>query len=211
MNAAYTYFLAAAGPAEMRWMAEVALNRGFHQMTAASAKLLDEIAVAGIPEELGRLLHQSNERMDYTLDRESQSVRSAWDLKEGLADLAAFEGQQKARLARAVRDRAATLSVGPIQPITPPRNAEAERIVVRRKRLGTITLDDLPQDQREGYPAAGFWGVPVSALYWCDGKRNLAEVIRLTTLEMGAQNFDFVGYFKFLEKHGYVEFVQPAR
>ena len=25
--------------------------------------------------------------MDYTLDRESQSVRSAWDLKEGLADL----------------------------------------------------------------------------------------------------------------------------
>jgi hypothetical protein len=91
------------------------------------------------------------------------------------------------------------------------RNAEAERIVVRRKRLGTITLDDLPQDQREGYPAAGFWGVPVSALYWCDGKRNLAEVIRLTTLEMGPQNFDFVGYFKFLEKHGYVEFVQPVR
>ena len=211
MNAAYTYFLAAAGPAEMRWMAEVALNRGFHQMTAASAKLLDEIAVAGTAEELGRLLHQSTERMDYSLDRESQSVRSAWDLKEGLADLAAFEGQQKARLARAVRDRAATLSVGPIQPIAPPRNAEAERIVVRRKRLGTITLDDLPQDQREGYPAAGFWGVPVSALYWCDGKRNLAEVIRLTTLEMGPQNFDFVGYFKFLEKHGYVEFVQPAR
>ena len=211
MNAAYTYFLAAAGPAEKRWMAEVALNRGFHQMTAASARLLDEIAIAGTAEELGRLLQQSNERMDYTLDRESQSVRSAWDLKDGLADLTAFAGQQKARLARAVRDRAATLSAGPIQPTAPPRNAEAERIVVRRKRLGTITLDDLPQDQREGYPAAGFWGVPVSALYWCDGKRNLAEVIRLTTLEMGAQNFDFVGYFKFLEKHGYVEFVQPAR
>jgi hypothetical protein len=87
MNAAYTYFLAAAGPTEMRWMAEVALNRGFHQMTAASAKLLDEIAVAGTAEELRCLLHRSNERMDYTLDCESQSVRSAWDLKEELADL----------------------------------------------------------------------------------------------------------------------------
>jgi len=93
----------------------------------------------------------------------------------------------------------------------PAKNAEAERIVVRRKRLGTITLDDLPQDQREGYPAAGFWGVPVSALYWCDGKRNLAEVIRLTTLEMGPQTFDFVGYFRFLERHGYVEFVEAPR
>ena len=73
--------------------------------------------------------------------------------------------------------------------------------------MGTITLDDLPQDQREGYPAASFWSVPVAALYWCDGKRNLAEVIRLTELEMGPQKLDFVGYFKFLKKHGYVDFV----
>jgi hypothetical protein len=128
-------------------------------------------------------------------------------LKEGLADLTAFAGQQKARLARAVRDRATALGAGAIQPIDPPPNPEAERIVVRRKRLGTITLDDLPQEKREGYPAAGFWGVPASALYWCDGRRNLAEVIRLTNLEMGPQTFDFVGYFRFLEKHGYVEFV----
>ena len=71
-----------------------------------------------------------------------------------------------------------------------------------------ITLDDLPREQREGFPAASFWGPPVSALYWCDGKRNLAEVIRLTELEMGPQQLDFVGYFKFLERHGYVEFVR---
>jgi hypothetical protein len=197
-------------------MAEVALNRGYNQLAAASGKLLDQIAIAETAEQLGRLSFESGERMDYALDRESQSVRSAWDLKEGLADLAAFAVQQKARLARAVRDRGASLGAGSgrilgggaIQPVAPAKNAEAERIVVRRKRFGTITLDDLPQDQREGYPAASFWGVPVSALYWCDGKRNLAEVIRLTTLEMGPQNFDFVGYFKFLERHGYVEFVE---
>jgi hypothetical protein len=211
MNAAYTYFLAAAGPGERRWMAEVALSRGYNQLVSASSKLLDQIAVAESADQLGQLLSQANERIAYDLERESQSVRSAWDLKDGLAELGAFAAQQKARLARAVRDRAAEIGAGSIQPITAKANAEAERIVVRRKRLGTITLDDLPQDKREGYPAAGFWGVPVSALYWCDGKRNLAEVIRLTTLEMGAQNFDFVGYFKFLEKHGYVEFVQPPR
>ena len=32
--------------------------------------------------------------------------------------------------------------------------------------------------------------------------------VRLTTLEMGPQDFDFVGYFRFLEKHGYVEFLK---
>ncbi len=74
--------------------------------------------------------------------------------------------------------------------------------------MGTITLDDLSREQRESWPAASFWGAPVSALYWCDGKRNLAEVIRLTELEMGQQDFDFVGYFNFLEKRGYVEFLR---
>jgi hypothetical protein len=50
-------------------------------------------------------------------------------------------------------------------------NPEAEKIVVHRKRMDTITLDDLPQQQRENWPAVSFWGVPVSALYWCDGRR----------------------------------------
>jgi hypothetical protein len=85
---------------------------------------------------------------------------------------------------------------------------EAEHIVVRRKRIGSIPLDDLPRDQWEGYPS-GAWDKTVTfALYWCDGKRNLAEVIRLTELELGPTNFDFVGYFRFLERHGYVEFVR---
>jgi hypothetical protein len=36
----------------------------------------------------------------------------------------------------------------------------------------------------------------------------LAEVIKLTELEMGQSNFDWIGYFKFLQQHGYVDFVR---
>jgi hypothetical protein len=208
MNAAYVYFIAAAGPAEKRWMAEVALTRAYSQVAAATDRALDQAAVAEGAELLGRLLQQGRERVEYARERESRAVRSVWDLKEGLADLALFAGQQKARIERAIRDRAAALGLGPVEARAPARNPEAEQIVVRRKRMGTITLDDLPREQRENQPAASFWGVPVSALYWCDGKRNLAEVIRLTELEMGPQQFDFLGYFKFLEKRGYVEFVR---
>jgi hypothetical protein len=208
MNGAYTYFLAAAGAAEKRWLAEVALTRGYDQLATATGTILDQVAVAESAERLGRLLYQGGERLDYALDRESQAVRSAGELATGPADLSAFARQQKTRLEAAVRERAAALQLGTIEPIAPARNPEAEKIVVRRKRMGTITLDDLPREQRENWPAASFWGVPVSALYWCDGKRNLAEVIRLTQLEMGPQDFDFVGYFRFLEKRGYVEFVR---
>lgn len=208
MNGAYTYFLASAGPAEKRWMAELALARGYTQVTSAAAQLVDRVAVARTAEELGRILQQAHARVDYTVERESKAVGSAWSLDKGLADLVAFGAQQKTRLEALIRERADDLGLGVIRPVTPPPDVEAQRIVVRRKRMGTITLDDLSRDLREGFPAASFWGAPVSALYWCDGKRTLAEVIRLTELEMGPQTIDFVAYFKFLEKHGYVGFVR---
>ncbi len=98
----------------------------------------------------------------------------------------------------------------PVNPVATPDSqaAIASTIVVRRKRFGTIPLDDLSEDQREGYPSGAWDGVVTSALYWCDGHRNLAEVIHLTQMELGPTDFDFVGYFRFLRKHGYVEFVQ---
>ena len=207
MNAAYTYFIASAGPEEKRWMAELALTRGYEQIAAAAGKIVDQIAIAENANQLGRVLHHSREMMDYSLERESAAVRSAWDLRDELAGLAAFAVLQKSRLERSIQARAKSLGAGEIREAIPALDPEAEKIVVRRKRLGTLPLEELPQEEREGYPAAGFWGVPTSALYWCDGRRTLAEVIRLTELEMGPQSFDFVGYFKFLEKHGYVEFV----
>src|SRR5262249_49902884 len=150
---AYVYFIAAAGPAEKRWMAEVALTRGFAQVAAAADRIVDQAAVAEGAERLGRLLYHGREHLDYVLERESRAVRSAWHLEEGLADLTAFANQQKTRTERAIRDRSAALGLGPIDAIVPPRNPEAERIVVRRKRMGTITLDDLPREQRQDYPA----------------------------------------------------------
>ena len=91
-----------------------------------------------------------------------------------------------------------------------PRNWESSTrdIVVRRKRFGTLPLDDIAPDQRDGQPNGAWADTPVKALYWCDGHRSLAEVIQLTRLEVGSTNFDFVKYFRFLERKGYVEFVK---
>ncbi len=102
-----------------------------------------------------------------------------------------------------------------LRPVMPPAPAAADpqleaarSILVKRKRPGTIPMDDLPRDRWEGFPSGAWATTPITALYWCDGKRDLAEVIRLTRLELGPVKFDFVGYFRFLERHGYVEFAK---
>src|SRR5205807_9653282 len=122
-----------------------------------------------------------------------------------------FGDKQSERVRRCVERRATDLGLTlPIKPIKlpVPRALEASRIVVRRKRFGTLPLDDIPPDQREGYPSGAWAGIPTAALYWCDGHRNLAEVIHLTRLELGPTDFDFVGYFRFLREKGYVDFVE---
>ncbi len=208
MNAAYAYFIASAGPDQMHWMAQLALSRGYDQINAAAENSLDQIAVARNTDTLGRLLYWETARVDYNLARETKAVKQAADLPAGLTGLASFAVTQKARIESAVQQRASELHLGVIQPAVAKVSPEAERIVVRRKRMGTLTMDNIPVDQREGYPASSFWGPTTAALYWCDGMRNLAEVIKMTELEMGQSDFDWVGYFKFLQKQGYVDFVQ---
>jgi hypothetical protein len=207
MNAAYAYFIASAGPEQMHWMAELALSRGYDQINAFAENSLTRIAAAKNADALGKLLYWESARVDYNLMRESKAVKQAADLPKELAGLTSFAGVQKTRIESAVQQRAAELHVGAIKPTVPPVNAEAAKIVVRRKKMGTITMEDIAPDQREGYQPSAFWGPTTAALYWCDGKRSLAEVIKLTELETGQSNFDWVGYFKFLQRHGYVDFV----
>ena len=209
MNAAYAYFLASAGPDQMHWMAELAVERGYDQINADTGNSLDLVAAAKDADSLGHLLYWETARIDYDLTREIKAVKQAADLQQDVAALASFAAAQKARIEGAVQQRGAELQLGAIQPMAPKIDPEAGKIVVRRKRMGQLPLDEIPPSQREGFPDSGFWSSQSAALFWCDGKRNLAEVIQNTEMEMGPQKpFDWVGYFKFLQRHGYVDFVQ---
>jgi hypothetical protein len=169
---------------------------------------------------LGNALAAGLEKTAYDVDRESQAVLSVTRLSPKIAarpelaglvsNLAQFGSQQSSELRTAANRRAGELGLSvPIEAVPAPPDpqlVEAAKIVVHRKRFGTIPLDEIAPDQREGQPSGAWATVPAIALYWCDGKRNLAEVIRLTRLELGPSQFDFVSYFRFLKKHGYVEF-----
>src|SRR5206468_8651329 len=110
-------------------------------------------------------------------DRERQAILSVSRLVP--------EGRRK-QFTESISPLAARLETAAATAPAPAAGASlagAASIVVKRKRIGTIPLDELAPDQREGFPSGAWDLVPITALYWCDGHRNLAEVIRLTQLE----------------------------
>jgi Peptidase family M28 len=222
--AVYLYYLANAGEPEALWLAELSESRGYQQMLQTLTPFLDRIALAANRQALGGLLSDALDHVAYSSDRESQAVSSVLPLVPDaqhsefrktiapmIESLHGFADDQRARIRRAVQARTLQLGIrDSIQPIHPPdpQVEAASRIVVRRKRFGTLPLDDLAPEQREGYPSGAWEAIPTAALYWCDGRRNLAEVIHLTRMELGDTDFDYVGYFRFLRKHQYVDFVR---
>jgi hypothetical protein len=224
VDAAFLYYLANAGREEAKWLAELSEDRGYDLILRSVDSYLDRIAAAKSPQDLGGLLQEAKQKTAYLVGRGIQAVNSVerlapeperraleTSLAPRVTRLNQFGDGQSLRLQNAVRARAGVLGItSPIEPVeTSDQNTTAaSSIVVKRVRFGTITLDDLAPDQREGYPS-GAWDIPViTALYWCDGRRTLAEVIHLTRMELGPTHIDFVGYFRFLRKHGYVEFVK---
>ncbi|HXH50809.1 MAG TPA: DUF4910 domain-containing protein [Terriglobia bacterium] len=224
VGAAFLYYLANAGTPQAAWLAGVSQTRGYLQVLDAVSPFLDRIADAGGQEELSRLLQQALDQINYSVGRQTQAVNSVvrlappseqQALRDSLAplskELVEFGNRQAERVRAAAAERGRLLGIqSSIQPIAAPdpEAVVASQIVVKRKRFGTITLDQIPPDQREGYPSGAWSLVPITALYWCDGQRNLEQVIHLTKMEMGPTRFDFVGYFRFLRDRGFVEFVK---
>ncbi|HYM12230.1 MAG TPA: M28 family peptidase, partial [Bryobacterales bacterium] len=138
MDATYLYYIAAAGPAQARTIAQLALTRGYQETAAAPAAALEQIAAAGDAAALGQALYEGREQIDYALGRAQHAVRSAARLApigDLSAPLAGFAAEQKSRVERAVQAGARELGLGEIHPLAPPPDPEAARIIVRRKRL----------------------------------------------------------------------------
>jgi len=200
--ASYLYFNASAGEAQVPWLADIASDHVYQEMAATASAALDALRSGDAASGSYGL-----DRMSYLRDRGHNALLSVLrlapanhraKLRQSLApqlrQLQAASDWQSARL----RSAGAVAKPDSV-------NRDAERMIVHRKRPGTLPLDDLSQDEWEGYPSGAWNKLVTVALYWCDGKRNLAQAIHLTKMEMGPTDFDFVGYFRFLQKHGYVD------
>jgi hypothetical protein len=199
----YLYFNATAGEPQVQWLAGIALDHIEELMSSAAS-----VGADGLLSGDTQAGSYGLDKLEYLSDRGQQAILSVLrlvstdrrpqvtaSLKPLLSQVTAFRDLQLTRL------RQLGAHSGPHRAAP-----EAEKIVVHRKRIGTIPLDDLPEEQREGFPSGAWDTRVITALYWCDGKRNVAEVSHLTEMELGPSKFDYLGYFRLLERHGYIEF-----
>ena len=222
VTAAYLYYLAHAGQPEAVWLAEVAQDWGYQQLLRSAQPFVDDLNDARSANELGAILNAGLEKIHYTVATQRQAVLSVVQLvrrsrRQELRTLVLpfadqvtrFGDEQSQTLQLAAQRQARFLGLSsPVRPIAPsePEDAADSAIIVKRLRFGTIPLDQISPEQRHGYPSGAWDLVPIVALYWCDGHRNLAQVRHLTEMELGPTQFDFAGYFRFLRDRGFVEF-----
>ncbi|PYV17620.1 MAG: hypothetical protein DMG21_07800, partial [Acidobacteria bacterium] len=157
VNASYLYYLANASEPETAWLAELSQTRGYEQILKATAPFLDQVSAAHDSESLGHIWGDALDHINYRVDRESQSVLSverlapedrravvAKSLAPSVDALRRFGEEQKERVRLIVEHRAEQAGFRPpAKPVAAAPSAEASRIVVRRKRFGTLPLDDL--------------------------------------------------------------------
>ncbi len=93
--------------------------------------------------------------------------------------------------------------------------ARARSIVPRRIVRGCLTFHTLDEKTRNSTKYRPFYSYDMNCpLFWTDGKRNLLEIAGLTAVELGKENAcqlleDLVEYYVFLQRHGYIEFLNP--
>jgi hypothetical protein len=219
IGATYLYTLAEADDRSLPFFAQLTSD-WTHKMLHEHLTAAIDMAARSSGDERVRQVQAGFDQLEYVSQRCLLGIRSLRRLSQSklCSKKVTCLEQDFLKDVQAARQKLRDLELRTPKPgvsslVLRPDEAGAEQtkqLVVLRKRFGTITLDDLPMDQREGFPSGAWAEVPVKALYWCDGHRTVDEVIRLTSLETGVADFDFLGYFQFLAKHGYVELIHQT-
>jgi hypothetical protein len=227
LTASYAYYLAAAGSPEAEWLAEETAAEGRRDLAGAAARLAAELRAAA-PEERGPVLGLAAERLAYLRDAAAERVRSAQrfaspterrEFRAALRPMVAGLKKQARLEEDYLTKLAARLAFEDDQPV--PRPEEAERpewweeacsLVPVRTVAGTVTMDEIPRDQRDGCSSLKWSPLETNVLFRCDGRRTLAEAWRLGRLDTeprpgpgGGQDRDFMRLVKLLERHGLIE------
>jgi len=135
-----------------------------------------------------------------------------------LAASAAAAGKAVTDEAELMLDSAAAVA-GMAGPVAGPESAplgEGGSLVPKRNPdyFTCLALDGVPVEEWNEVGigrSPRWWGPETCALWWCDGERSLDEIARRVSLDVGGFKTDLVGYFRMLERHGYVELAEGNR
>lgn len=223
ITAAYAYFIANAGDTEAIWLGREMVAKFKRRILQLVQEGVTEAMSAEGLEESAKIINKLEKRGQYLIECQSKALASL----HRLADIE-VEGWREGSAAFARSELGGARSAfspgfNPGLPGLPAKELDewerkAAEMVPTRIYPGPIPLhlylfklseeerDDLHR-LRKGHKE-GFFTLPILALYWADGQRNLLEIADLIELEMGMRDVELlVGYFQLLAKLGLIELV----
>ncbi|MCX7805966.1 MAG: hypothetical protein N3A38_12355, partial [Planctomycetota bacterium] len=87
----------------------------------------------------------------------------------------------------------------------PENITDAGAVVPVRKFAGLLTYDRIPPERREGKSSPIWNGELMRAIMWIDGRRSLADVLRMAALDTGLPHRKILDEILFLARNGMVE------
>ena len=229
LNAAYLYYMANADYDDISHIADLTYDHSVKVILGKTREMKNRLANAGDGEALGRQLAEGVKVITYYAGLQKQAMsgiirlvpedkREAAEkvLSVYLKDIDTFCESMVESFEQTGRDKARNESMKIVRykPSKGDWEREAATIVPLRTKIGTLTLDGIPQDQwKEATASPRWWSArnwATASYWWCDGKRNLNEVKELVELQAGGpiRDFDLIEFFRFLEKYDLVEFVE---
>ncbi|MFP3896318.1 MAG: DUF4910 domain-containing protein [Anaerolineales bacterium] len=222
-SATYLYFLATASDKEAPWLAEGTRGMWEDKMLEAAREAEEAIAAQDSAKALAEARARGRAQIEYLADVGRGAILSIERLcdvtdreqilLEEVGRLTRERDHLLEKLTQATEERASaeTWDLSPMEESAPSR--EGTDSVPRRLVPGLLTLCDLAPEDRPAYEEATggqnpMWSPPlILALYRANGKRTVAEIERLVTLELGETEVDLLPYFRFLENQGLIEWV----
>jgi len=218
LAAAYAYWLAAAGEAEVTWLGHEMAARFRAELGREAQERAEQILTASEEDKTVQAARQWPARAQYLLERHQAGLNTLLRLWPEAGPLIEELGRQAQSAVEEESARLRELMQGRIEERpeeTGVELSESERkaaaMVVQRRYRGPLQvrphLHKLSPEDREALwrlqqEHKEFVRAPLTlALYWCDGKRTLLEVADLVEQECGQRDVEaLVGYFELLEK-----------
>ena len=204
--AAYVYFVANAGAKEASWLAREVLFDAHRAMMDDARRAVNE----------GKDLRWLWRRLEYARLRYGTALDSVLRLvrtgkRKVQKELKALKGMLDDGVKEAFRKGAGMLGVPARKPLRrrDSYKERASRFVPVRKVVGEFLGTRIPDEERDGWNKMCErdnikGGVATRALYWADGRRNVAEIEELVECEMEVEGVRLLEFFQRLEGMDYV-------
>lgn len=225
--AAYAYFIASAGQAEVTWLSHEMLTRFRWRLTRLTQDFITEL-MAGVSAQEGRRRQNMLERrVAFKLDRHRVALQGLIRLAGGAGSLSEMLYYEASRFANRELDRARRVvtqlgdqAPAPTDPEPRPESnpwdAKAAAIVPRRLYRGPVSLISglsglSPAERTAWYElvasrSEGGDAILALAEYWSDGRRTALDIIEQIELETGIRDAELiVRQFELLHTLGLVE------